>query len=222
MRRGKGALKRNHIVLLVLVAAIAIMFWAGWANFERRRQEAARRQANEAVLVPDAPSKGGPAADAEPDPTVHLIGKAAPPFTLEDTSGKKVSLASFKGKAVVLDFWATWCAPCKLEIPWLIKLREQYAAQGLEVIGASTDDLDLDDKTKLAADKKEIADFTTKMHMNYPVLINGQSVATPYGGLDALPTTFYIDRKGTIVASGIGLTERDEIEANIKKALGGQ
>jgi peroxiredoxin len=214
------ALKRNHVVLVVLLAAVALMFWAGWANYEHRKQEAERRHAMEATLVPDAPMKNG--NPDEPDPTAKLIGKPAPAFTLEDPSGKKISLSDYKGKAVVLDFWATWCAPCKVEIPWLIKLRDQYAAQGLEVIGASTDDLDESDQKQLAQDKKDIADFATKMHINYPVVVNGQSVATPYGGLDALPTTFYIDRKGTIVASGIGLVDRDEIEANIKKALGGQ
>ena len=148
--------------------------------------------------------------------------KSAPDFALKDADGKTVHLSEYKGKVVLLDFWATWCAPCKVEIPWLIKLREQYAAQGLEVIGASTDELDQDDKAAFAKDKADIANFATKMHINYPVLINGQSVSAPYGGLDALPTTFYIDRKGTIVASGIGLTDRDEIEANIKKALGGE
>jgi thiol-disulfide isomerase/thioredoxin len=121
---------------------------------------------------------------------------------------------------VVVDFWATWCAPCKIEIPWLEKLRDQYASQGLEVLGISEDDLDQDDKAALLKEKQEIASAATKLGINYPVLFDDKKVSEPYGGVDALPTTFFVDRNGKVVAATIGLVDRDEIEANIKKALG--
>ena len=88
------------------------------------------------------------------------------------------------------------------------------------VLGISEDDLDLDDKAALLKEKQEIADSATKLHINYPVLIDDKEVSKPYGGIDALPTTFYVDRNGKVVAATIGLADRDEIEANIKKALG--
>jgi cytochrome c biogenesis protein CcmG/thiol:disulfide interchange protein DsbE len=89
----------------------------------------------------------------------------------------------------------------------------------LEIIGVSADDLDKDDPAKLFTEKRDIADFANKMHMNYPILIDAQSIEDSYGGLDALPTTFFIDRNGRIVASTIGLAPRDAIEADIKKAI---
>ncbi|MGC2546919.1 MAG: TlpA disulfide reductase family protein, partial [Silvibacterium sp.] len=143
-----------------------------------------------------------------------------PSFTLKDTSGHKVSLSDYKGKAVIVDFWATWCAPCKIEIPWLEQFHNQYASQGLEILGISEDDLDPEDKAKLLQEKQGIANKAAQLKINYPVLIDDASVSTPYGGIDGLPTTFFIDRSGKVVASTVGLASRDMIEADIKKALG--
>jgi len=195
------------------------MAWAGVTNYKRRKQEQAKLKEIQSMLVQAAP---GPSPSGESDPPFKnpLADKQAPAFTLRDTTGKKVSLADYKGKAVILDFWATWCAPCKVEIPWLEKLHDQYASQGLEVLGISEDDLDLDDKAALLKQKQEIADSAMKLHINYPVLIDDKEVSKPYGGIDALPTTFFVDRNGKVVAATVGLADRDEIEANIKKALG--
>lgn len=146
--------------------------------------------------------------------------KPAPPFTLEDLSGKKVSLADYRGKAVMINFWATWCTPCTIETPWLVELRNQYAAQGFEVLGISVDDIDRSDPVKLNAEKQEIARFVRKMQMPYPVLIDGDSISQPYGGLDALPSSFFVDRNGNLVAEQMGVTSKEDLEAKIKKALG--
>ncbi len=208
-------MKRNTLVITAVLFILAIFAWAGWANWEYRRQVAERVLASAAQgeLVPDA--AGGTA-----EFMTKLKGKAAPVFTLEDLSGNKVSLASYKGKAVLLNFWATWCAPCKIETPWLIELRNRYAAQGFEVLGISADDLDQDNPQKLGEEKKEIARFAEQLHIPYPVLIGGDSISTPYDGLDALPASYFVDRNGTVVAAQLGLTSKEEIEANIRKALG--
>jgi cytochrome c biogenesis protein CcmG/thiol:disulfide interchange protein DsbE len=207
--------KRNTLVITAVLFILAAFAWAGWANYEYRKQAAERLLAGTAqgVLTPDA-------AGGAPRYLSPLQGKPAPEFTLEDLSGKKVSLTSYKGKAVLLNFWATWCGPCRIETPWLIELRNQYAGQGFEILGVSADDIDRGDPAKLSQEKQEIARFVQQMRMNYPVLIDGDSLSKPYGGLDALPASFFVDRNGTVVAAQLGLTSKDEIEANIKKALG--
>ena len=209
-----SAVKRNTLVLTGVLFILAIFAWAGWANFEYRQQAAERLLATAAKgeLVVDA--------SGSPQYVSPLTGKPAPAFELEDLTGKKVSLNDYKGKAVLVNFWATWCAPCKIETPWLVDLRNQYAAQGFEVLGISADDIDRDDAKKLADEKKEIARSATQLHIPYPVLIDGGSIDKPYGGLDELPMSFFIDRNGTVVAAQMGLTSKDEMESNIKKALG--
>jgi thiol-disulfide isomerase/thioredoxin len=224
------ALRRNILVLTAMVVALALMIAAGVMNYlQRRRTAEAQAQMMKMTLVPeDGSAQGAPDASAEAvtetadeadEDTTGMNGKIAPNFTLADVNGKKISLASFRGHPLVVDFWATWCGPCKVEIPWFEKLHDQYAGQGLQILGVSADDLDKDDPAKLFTEKRDIADFVQKMHMNYPVLIDADSIANSYGGLDALPTTFFIDKNGKIVASTVGLAPRDVIEADIQKAI---
>ncbi|GGG96457.1 TlpA family protein disulfide reductase [Silvibacterium dinghuense] len=215
-------MKRNAIVLVVVILALVVMVWAGVVNYRHRKAEEAKLREMQGMLVklgpPSAPS---PASQAEAnDPANHpLVGQVAPAFVLKDITGKKVSLADYKGKAVVIDFWATWCAPCKVEIPWLTKFHDQYAPQGLEILGVSEDDLDAENKAGLEKQEKDVADGAGKLGINYPVLLDEKNVAKPYGGIEALPTTFFVGRDGKVVASAVGLTDRDELEADIKKAL---
>jgi len=149
-----------------------------------------------------------------------LVGKPAPAFTLQDLNGKKVSLADYKGKAVLVNFWATWCGPCKIETPWLIELQNQYAAKGFVVLGVSADDLDGGDAARLAAERQQIARAAQQMHIPYPVLVGGGALSDLYGNLDSLPASFFVDRNGVIVATEYGLVSKSDIEANIRKALG--
>lgn len=230
-----AGLRRNILVLTAILAALALMIAAGVMNYrQRKREEQARVDAmkidpQQMQLVPDngqtaadpSAAAGADGADEDAGYTTPLNGKQAPNFTLPDLNGQKVSLASYKGHPLVVDFWATWCAPCKIEIPWFEKLHDQYASQGLEILGVSADDLDKNDPAKLFTEKRDISTFVSKMRMNYPILIDADSVANDWGGLDALPTTFFIDKNGKIVASTVGLTPRDEIESDIKKAIGG-
>ena len=137
-------------------------------------------------------------------------GTPAPNFTLETLDGKNLSLSDLKGKAVVVNFWATWCGPCKIETPWLVELQNQYGSQGLQVVGVAMDD----------SGKDEIEKFAKDMGVNYPVLIGKEAVGDAYGGVPALPESFFVGRDGKIVDRIIGLKGRAEIEDSVKKALG--
>lgn len=214
-------MKRNAVVIVAVLVALGLMTWAGVANYRHRREQSAKLQQMQTMAAqPDAGSAQGAAAEDEDGFAAHpLQGQMAPNFTLTDAAGKKISLSDYKGKAVVVDFWATWCAPCKIEIPWLEQFKNQYAGKGLQILGISEDDLDMQDKAALAKEKKDIADKAAQLKINYPVLFDDADVSRPYGGVEGLPTTFFIDRSGKVVASTVGLASRDEIEANIQKAL---
>jgi peroxiredoxin len=139
------------------------------------------------------------------------VGKSitAPDFTLESLDGKSMRLSDLRGKAVLLNFWATWCEPCKIEMPWFVELQNEYGSQGLQVVGVAMDD----------SSKEEIARFAKEMGVNYPILIGKEAVGEDYGGVPALPESFFISRDGRIVNRIMGLRGRGEIEDSIKKAL---
>ena len=205
-------MKARLLTLGVMVFGIAIMLWAGWHNLRERRLAMQQARQHQVMLMPDG--KGGgtaAAAAAEDSPTLHLEGKPAPSFTLVDLDGKKVSLAQFKGRPVLVNFWATWCAPCKLEMPWFGEFRSQYAAQGFEILGINEDP---------EVGNAKIAQTAHKLGASYPILIGDDKVAPLYGGIDYLPMSFYVDRSGTVVQETAGLGSKDEIEANIKKLVG--
>ena len=146
-----------------------------------------------------------------PSPTPGVsLSKTAPDFTLQSLEGKTVRLSDYRGKPVVLNFWATWCEPCKIEMPWFVDLQRQYGPAGVQFLGVAMDD----------ASTKEIAAFAESMKVNYPILIGKDSVGDDYGGVQFLPETFYIDRTGKVVDKAFGLKGRGEIEDNIKKILG--
>ncbi len=120
----------------------------------------------------------------------------APEFKLQDANGQSVRLSDYKGKVVLLDFWATWCGPCKVEIPWFMDFEREFKDRGFAVLGVSMDE----DGWKV------IKPYMASMQMNYPVLLGNDDVSNKYGGLDSLPTTLLIDRQGHIVSKHIGIT----------------
>jgi thiol-disulfide isomerase/thioredoxin len=138
-----------------------------------------------------------------------LVGRTAPAIAVTTLDGKPVSLADYRGKAVLVNFWATWCGNCKLEMPWLAALREKYAARGFEVLGIITDD----------APVRKISALTQKYGVKYPILICNHTTAQAYGGLPDLPESFFIDRQGRIVAFMDGADSKAQIETNIIRAL---
>jgi thiol-disulfide isomerase/thioredoxin len=141
-----------------------------------------------------------------------LKSSPAPDFTLDALDGKSMRLSDLRGKAVLLNFWATWCSPCKIEMPWFVELQKEYGPQGLQILGVAMDD----------SGKDEIAKFAKEMGVNYPVLIGKEAVGDAYGGVPALPESFFIGRDGKIVDRIIGLKGRSDIEDSIKKALNTQ
>jgi thiol-disulfide isomerase/thioredoxin len=142
--------------------------------------------------------------------TSHLTQSSpAPDFSLQSLEGKTTHLSDFRGKAVLLNFWATWCGPCKIEMPWFVDWQKEYGAQGLQIVGVAMDD----------ASKEDIAKFAKDMGVNYPILIGKESVGDEYGGVPALPESFLIARDGKIVDKIIGLRGKAEIEDAVKKAL---
>jgi peroxiredoxin len=135
--------------------------------------------------------------------------KGAPDFTLKDASGAAVKLSDYRGKVVVLNFWATWCGPCKVEIPWFMSFEKEYKDRDFAVLGVSMDDDGWKSVKPYVADKK----------INYRVVIGSDEVSTLYGGVDSLPTTFIIDRSGRVASVHIGLVSKITYENEITKLL---
>lgn len=133
----------------------------------------------------------------------------APDFQLEALDGTTMRLSDYRGKAILLNFWASWCRPCREEIPWFVDFQNKYGAQGLQVLGISVDN----------TDPKEVAEFIRRRGVNYPVLAADDKVVEAYGGVEGLPTTFFIGRDGHITHLVEGLVGHDEAERNIKQAL---
>jgi thiol-disulfide isomerase/thioredoxin len=181
---------RNAIVLTAVALIVAAMIFSASRN--------SRTAANSGLVT-------GQDAGIQGD----LKGKIAPNFELKTLDGKTMKLSDLKGKAVVLDFWATWCVPCKIEMPWFVELQKQYGPDGLAVVGVAMDDSSND----------EIAKFAKELGVNYPILRGKEAVGEAYGGLPGLPTTFFIGRDGKIVDQDAGLVSRKVIEDNIKAAL---
>jgi peroxiredoxin len=136
--------------------------------------------------------------------------KPAPDFTLKDASGNSVKLSDFRGKVVLLNFWATWCGPCALEIPWFVEFQQQLKSRGLEIVGVSMDE----------EGWSAIKPFMAEHKMNYHVLLGNDSVSQLYGGVDSLPTTFIIDRDGRVaVPPHVGLAGKNEYLQEIQSVL---
>ena len=176
-------MKRNPLILFLVGALVAVMLFAG-IRFAR----------NGHVNLPEH----------------GLMGATAPDFELTALDGRNLRLSSLRGKAVLLNFWATYCGPCKIEMPWFVELQKEYGPQGFQIIGVAMDDASTDD----------IAKFAKDMGVNYPILIGKESVGLNYGGVNVLPTTFFLDRTGKIVGREFGLQSRSVFVDHIRQALG--
>jgi peroxiredoxin len=133
----------------------------------------------------------------------------APDFLLKDASGATVRLSDYRGKVVVMNFWATWCAPCQAEIPWFIGFERRYAGRGLAVIGISMDE----------DGWKSVKPWIDARQVNYRIVIGDEALAREYGGVEALPETLLIDRAGRIAARHVGIVKESEYEGEIRQIL---
>jgi len=148
-----------------------------------------------------------PAAAQTPAGACDANGKPAKlNFTFRDITNKKVSLSDFKGKVVILDFWATWCVPCKAEIPGFIDLQRKYGGKGLQIIGLSVDD-------SLPTAKK----YADEMKMNYPVLLaeGKEDILRAYDPIPSIPVSVVIGRDGKTCAKHVGIAPMDVFEREI-------
>jgi peroxiredoxin len=136
--------------------------------------------------------------------------KTAPDFNLKNLAGGMVKLSDYRGKVVILDFWATWCPPCIKEIPDFVELQKEYGDKGLIILGIS---LDQNPKQALPA-------FIKKYKVNYPILLTDGKVDKAFGGVTGIPTTFVIDQKGEIYKQYVGFRPKQVFETDIKALLG--
>ena len=132
----------------------------------------------------------------------------APDFSLPQLNGQSLQLSAYRGQVVLLDFWATWCTPCREEIPHLVELQNKYRDQGLAIIGVSMDD-----------SPDPVREFYQQFKMNYPVVMGNADIGERYGGVLGLPIAFVIDRDGRIYAKHIGATEASVLEQDVKTLL---
>jgi peroxiredoxin len=133
----------------------------------------------------------------------------APNFKLKTNEGKTVELAKLKGKLVIVNFWATWCPPCRREIPGFLDVYKQYKSKGLEIVGVA---LDQDGWSV-------VNPFVQKANMTYPVVVGDVNIANAYGGIESIPTTFIVDKKGNIIQRHVGYMSKDSFENLVKSLL---
>ena len=188
-------MKLTKILCLILVMTCI----AG--GCKKKKTDSTQQTKNEAEI-----KSSQTIADSTPSTT---DSNPAPEFTLPDLNGKNISLADYKGKVVILDFWATWCPPCIKGIPDFVELYEQYKDKGFAMIGISLDQAGID----------VVKNFARKYKINYPIVMNDGSLDKAYGGISSIPTTFVIDPAGNIRKKYIGYIEKAVFEADIKKLL---
>jgi cytochrome c biogenesis protein CcmG/thiol:disulfide interchange protein DsbE len=137
-------------------------------------------------------------------------GKPAPDFALTTLDGQPIHLSAYRGRVVLVNFWATWCAPCRVEVPWLTEFDARYQAQGLTILGISVDD----------GGRERVASFVRERHVGYPIMLKDTGVDLRYGGVRFLPQTFFIGRDGRIIRQVYGIHTHADFEAGIRSALG--
>jgi thiol-disulfide isomerase/thioredoxin len=185
-------MKRLGLILATLVAIVAFALFANRATRLPSTRVAKTSQENKLAASPD--------------------------FTLKDLEDHDVSLSQFKGKVVLVNFWATWCGPCKIEIPWLVELQDKYAARGFTVLGVAMDE---EGKSAVApfVRKERFKVGGTSQSMNYPIVLGNDATADKFGGLIGFPTSVLISKDGRVVKRVDGLVSYDEIDKAIQSQL---
>jgi peroxiredoxin len=178
--------------LLIGLAGGLLIFYGAPASTLAPSAAAAATAPADVGVAPPADTAAAPAP---------VVGAPAPDFTLSDLSGAQVLLSNYKGQVVLLNFWATWCGPCKLEMPTLQRHYVDYQAQGLVVLGVEAGE-----------PKAEVQAFATEQRLSFPVLPDENSTVTDLYRVSALPTTFLIDRQGVIVRQQKGMMDEAQVD----------
>jgi peroxiredoxin len=182
--------------IMIAATAIAVALFAAPMLLERRSA------APSGGTAPDVARVGASCAQSQ--------GPAKLDFTVKDIHGASVSLADYKGKVILLNFWATWCGPCKLEIPEFVELYDQYKDKGFVILGMLTDDTPSAD---------ELRAFMNEYKMNYPILYSQDDIADAFGPIYGIPTSFFIGRDGSICEKHMGPATKEEFERTLKSLL---
>jgi thiol-disulfide isomerase/thioredoxin len=207
---------RKAVLLLTMVAGISLVLWAGWHNLRERRRAMQLQEQARVELLPGAGGSGSAGKDSSDDGSLtaqgaSLRGKPAPAFTLDDLAGEKVSLSDFKGRPLLVNFWGTYCDPCKIEMPWLEEFQKKYAADGFEVVGVTYD---------AEVGKETIGKDVKKLGVTYPILLSTPDVEKTYlSDSEVLPMSFYVDKAGKVVNVSAGLGPKDDLEAMVKETI---
>jgi len=195
----------------MMVAGFSLVVWSGYQNIRERRLAAQAREATRVTLIPNSTAASGNASADTPDVPSPLLGKPAPPLSLMDLNGKRVTLSDFKGHPLVINYWATYCGPCKFEMPWLETFSKKYAADGFDVIGVTYDS---------EVGKDTISKDVQKLGVTYPILLSDPKAEKDYlGDTDGLPISFYVDRTGKVIQVTMGLGSQDQLEAMVKQTI---
>ncbi|MGA2438725.1 MAG: TlpA disulfide reductase family protein [Acidobacteriaceae bacterium] len=199
---------RRALLLLMMAAGIALIVWAGWQNQRQRRSATQAQQERRVDLIPNNAGSAASYAYTDQSP---LRGKQAPAFTLLDLNGRKVSLSDFKGRPLVVNFWGTYCAPCKIEMPWLEEFSRKYAADGFQVVGVTYDS---------EVGRDTIDRDAQQLGVTYPILLSTPKAEKDYlSGTDALPMSFYVDRTGKVIEVTAGLGSKEQLESMVKETI---
>jgi cytochrome c biogenesis protein CcmG/thiol:disulfide interchange protein DsbE len=201
--RHSGGNMRGRSWTWAMAAATIVGF--GLVAFPAPRTAAQRFCAACLMAAQNLAAKGAGRAVLKPEKE----RKPAPDFTLYDASGKPVQLSAFKGKVVLLNFWATWCGGCRVEIPWLIEFQQTYGDRGFVVLGVSLD----------AEGWKAVKPFIEEKKINYRVMIGTDDVAARFGADQSLPVSLLIDKSGRIAATHVGLPGKSDYQAEIETLL---
>jgi cytochrome c biogenesis protein CcmG/thiol:disulfide interchange protein DsbE len=200
--------KLKKIILIGLALLIAVFFMA---CPEKKSNETPAPAAAAISAETPAISVGQAIAAVSSDYAARTKRPAnaakAPDFSLPDLKGGKINLADYKGKVIILDFWATWCPPCKAEVPGFIALHDKHAKDGVVMIGAAIDDVD------------KVKSFVKRNNVDYLVCIADQATTGNYGGIRGIPTTFVIDKEGYIVREYVGFRPEELFEQDIKDLM---
>lgn len=186
-------MNNRRLLLLVVALVVVSAFGVGTSIYALRHSRA---------------SAANPSSKSD---VIRFVAnpEPAPPFVLRDLDGKTVSIDNWKGKVVILNFWATWCPPCRQEIPEFIRLQAAYKGK-LQIVGASEDE----------DPPEKVREFVQKEGMNYPVVMATKELADNYGGVPALPTSFIIDQQGRVVQKHTGLYDYDVYERDVRALSG--